>query len=125
MRKMMLRLPAMFLAGISCFIVCLVPATAAPLITPLVSPDSAGESSGAPAREALVAHLESLGLGDAGISRRLDALSDREVENLALSLNAVLAGGETETRKAAGVAFVIVLVVGAIAGFYLFYNANK
>ena len=125
MRTMMLRWPSVFLAGISCFIVCLVPAAAAPLVTPLVSPDSGSGSSGAPAREALSAHLESLGLDKAGISRRLAGLSDGEIERLAFSLDTVLAGGEPEAKKAASVALVILLVVGAIAGFYLFYNVNK
>lgn len=125
MRKRMLKWPSVLLAGISGLIICLPTAMGAPLVSPLASSDSPVGGEVCPAREMLTEHLRNLGFEQNEISRRLDGLSEKELERLAFSSEPALAGGETEAGKAAGVALVILITVGAITGFYLFYNANR
>lgn len=124
MRKIMLKWPAVLLAGFCGLIICVAPAAGAPLVAPINSSGS-GSAAACPARTVLADYLGSLGFEEAEIAVRLEGLSEAEAHRLAGSLDTVLAGGESETRKAAGVGLVILITIGAITGLYLFYNANR
>ncbi len=125
MRKIMLKWPAVLLAGFCGLIICVAPAAGAPLVAPIDSSGSGAGSAAGAARAVLADYLGSLGFEEAEIAVRLEGLSDAEAHRLAGSLDTVLAGGESETRKAAGVGLVILITIGAITGLYLFYNANR
>ena len=77
-------------------------------------------------KEMIAARLEEMGLSRDEIGNRLNRLSDQEIHHLAGALDGIKAGGEdSPTKRAAGVGIAILIVIGAVAGFYLFYQSNK
>ncbi len=70
--------------------------------------------------------LAQIGWSREVIDARLDRLNQTEIHRLAGAVDGIKAGGEEEpAKRAAGVGIAILIVLGAVTGFYLFYQSNK
>lgn len=127
MLRIMLRWPWFILAFLVSGIFCLSSPGWCGL---LHSQSSAGESTGLSRldleKELISSYLETLGWSRPEIQNKLSHLSNSEIHRLARTLEEITAGGEEkEGKKAAEVTLVIVILLAAITGFYLFYQSNK
>lgn len=127
MRRTMFRWPCFTLAFLVSGFFCLSSPGRAGL---LPSHSSTGDSDGFSRLELeknlVISSLEILGRSREEIQNKLSLLSDQEIHRLACSLENVTAGGEeSEGKKAVGVGLVLLITLGLITGFYLFYQTNK
>jgi len=77
-------------------------------------------------KKMIAARLEKMGVRRDGIEERLNRLTEPEIHRLAGALDGINAGGDdAPAKRAAGVGIAILIVLGAVAGFYLFYQSNK
>lgn len=124
MRKLFLSWPFLSLAFLLAGMVCLPPAGGALLDSRLSRPTGSSPSLLEIENELVSAYLEKMGWNRARIEERLSHLSKAEVHKLAFSFQNVIAGAGNQEKKAAGVALAIIIALGLITGFYLFYNAD-
>ncbi len=127
MRKTMFRCPCFVLAFLVAGLFCLAsPGWAGLLHSSPSLRDGAALSRIEIEKELIISSLEKMGQERQEIMMSLSRLSDQEIHQLATSLEGVTAGGEeAEGKKALGVGIVILITLGLITGFYLFYQSNK
>jgi len=124
MRKLFLNWPFLSLAFLLAGMLSLPSAGGALLDSRLSNKDGSSPSPEEIEKELVTAYLKEMGWDSVRIAERMSHLSPAEVHKLAFSLPGVIAGAGEQGKKAAGVALAIIIAVGLITGFYLFYNAD-
>lgn len=77
-------------------------------------------------KEIITISLEKMGWSREEAEEKLALLSEDEIHQLAVSVEKIMAGGEEEQgSRALGVGLVIVIVLAAFTGIYLFSQTNK
>ncbi|MFH1038625.1 MAG: hypothetical protein V1789_08180 [PVC group bacterium] len=114
---------ALFVAGMLCLSS---PGWAGLLLSRGGDAETAGLSRLELEKEIITGSLLRLGWSREEATERLAQLPDGEIHRIAAALDRVRAGGEEENpdSRALGVGLVIVIVLAAITGLYLFANSN-
>ncbi|MDP8214236.1 MAG: PA2779 family protein [Candidatus Euphemobacter frigidus] len=123
----MLRWPwmtvALFVAGMLCLSS---PGSAGLLLSRARGTDTAEPSRIELEKEIITISIEKMGWSREEAEEKLALLSEDEIHHLAVAVEKIMAGGEEDQgARALGVGLVIVIVLAAITGVYLFSQANK